>query len=292
MKELFFNYPLGLAAYIILILAIISIWIHKKPYVFAPLLILSLAFSYYGKIVEPKGFLFFGLLALLYFYSKKDIPFFWKLLTLITAILITIGSYTHLLKGVNNILVFTDYRLSRDAAIMNIYANYDKGVIGLLILGIFSEVIDTKKELLRVFFITLPYLIFSAFTIIYLSTFIGIIKYDPKFPLTTGIWIAIQIFFVVIPEEAFYRGFLQKEIFENLKNKRFKGIIAVLSTSLIFTLVHLFFTLSAPTLIIVFVASILYGGIYQITKRVESSMLLHLSVNMIHYFFFTYPRLA
>jgi membrane protease YdiL (CAAX protease family) len=292
MKELFFNYPLGLAAYIILILAIISIWIHKKPYIFAPLLILSLSFSYYGKIVEPKGFLLFGLLALLYFYSKKDMPLFWKLLTLTTAILITIGSYTHLLKGVNNILVFTDYRLSRDASSVNIYANYDKGVIGLLILGIFSEVIDTKKELLRVIFITLPYLIFATITIIYLSTFLGIIKYDPKFPLTAGIWLAIQIFFVVIPEEAFYRGFLQKEIFENIKNKRFKGIIALFSTSLIFTIIHLFFTLNLYTILIVFIASILYGAIYQITRRVESSILVHLSVNMIHYFFFTYPRLG
>jgi membrane protease YdiL (CAAX protease family) len=292
MKELFFNYPLGLVAYLILILAIISIWIHKKPYVFMPLLILSLAFSYYGKIIEPKAFLLFGLLALLYFYSKKNMPLFWKLLTVISLVLITIGSYTNLLKGVNNILVFPDYRLSRDATSVNIYANYDKGVIGLLILGIFCEVIDTKKELLRVIFITLPYLIFTAFTIIYLSTYLGIIKYDPKFPLSSGIWLAIQIFFVVIPEEAFYRGFLQKELFENLKNKKFASIIALLSTSLIFTLIHMFFTLNLSSILIAFVTGILYGGIYQITKRVESSILVHLSVNMIHYFFFTYPRLG
>jgi membrane protease YdiL (CAAX protease family) len=291
MKELFFNYPLAVAAYSILMLATISIWIHKKIYIWGSLLVIALAFSYYGKIIEESGFVFLGILALSYFYSSKPMPPFWKIATLITTTIITIGAYTHQLKGFNNLLVFSKYRLSTDAIYVNIYANFDKGVISILILGLLTKVIETKKELARMLLILVPYSIFSCFIILFFSNYFHLIKYDPKFPMSAILWLIIQIFFVVIPEETFYRGYVQKEIYENLKDHRLKALIAVISQAALFSLLHLFIIPKLSILAISFGAGLLYGGIYQLTKRIESSILLHLSVNVVHFFFFTYPAL-
>ncbi|MFN5382224.1 MAG: lysostaphin resistance A-like protein [Alphaproteobacteria bacterium] len=64
--------------------------------------------------------------------------------------------------------------------------------------------------------------------------------------------------------------------------------IALVASTTIFTLMH-----SGPIsyLIVVFIAGLFYGYAYQLTKRIEASILLHFLVNLIHFLFFTYPML-
>jgi hypothetical protein len=133
-------------------------------------------------------------------------------------------------------------------------------------------------------------MVLTFIIILSLSNYLQIVKWDPKIPLISLTWITVQIFFTIIPEEVFYRGFIQREIAKNLNN-RFAGVFAVLVTSLLFTLIH-FFTQNLAFLVLVFIASLLYGGVYQITGKIESALITHFFVNTCHFFFFTYPMLA
>ncbi len=291
MIELFFKHPLGAIGYGTIILALISIWIYRKFWVWGPLLALSLSFAYYGNLIDLQSLIPISAVGVCYYFSSKDLSGFWRLFSSLTAAIITIALYTHFVKGFNNILLFPNWRASIDAIPINIYANYDKAVVALLILALYTPVVRSKKELQRTLFIALPWMIFSSLVILSLSSYLQIIKWDPKLPLISLTWLTIQIFFIIIPEEVFYRGFLQHEISKNLNN-RFGGVFAVLAISLLFTLIHLFFIQNLSFLSLVFVASILYGTVYQITGKIESAILTHFFVNTCHFFFFTYPMLA
>ncbi len=291
MIELFFKHPIGAIGYAVLTLALLSIWIHRKIWVWGSLFAVSLAFATYGSVVTLQGFIPLGLVAICYFFAKEDISGFWRLFASLSAAIITIALYTHFIKGFNNILLFPDWRSSLSAIPMNIYVNYDKGAVALLILGIYLPVIRKKNEIYQMLLATVPWMILSSVTIIFLSQYLEIIKWDPKLPLISLTWLIIQLFFVVIPEEVFYRGFIQKEIAKNLNN-RFSGLFAILSTSLLFALIHLFFIPNLFFIACTFVISLFYGGIYQITGKIESSIICHYFTNICHFFFFTYPMLT
>lgn len=291
MVELFFKHPIGAIGYAFLSLALLSIWIHRKIWVWGSLFAVSLAFATYGNVITLQGYIPLGIVAGCYFFAKEDISGFWRLFATLCGAIITIALYTHFIKGFNNILLFSNFRSSASAISINIYANYDKAAAALLILGIYTQVISSKKALFRMLLATVPWMILSSALIISLSEYLGIVKWDPKLPAISLSFLFVQLFFVVIPEEVFYRGFIQEEIAKNLKN-RFSGVFAVLATSLLFSLIHLFFIQNLSFIACTFVISLFYGGIYQITGKIESSILTHLFTNICHFFFFTYPMLS
>lgn len=290
MVELFFKHPLSAISYAFLILAILSIWIHRKIWVWGSLLIVSGAFAYYGKLVEPHALIPLILVAGCYFFASEEIPGFWRLFSCASAVVITLGLYTHFVKGFNNIPLFLAWRSSLDATPLNIYANYDKGVVALLILGLYLPIIRTRNEFYKMLLATIPWTLLTITAILFLSDYFHLVKWDPKFPLITGIWLLIQLFLVVIPEEVFYRGFIQHEIAKNLKIP-LSGLFAVLLTSLIFALIHILFIPKFTFILCTFVTSLLYGTIYQLTGKIESSILTHYITNITHFFLFTYPML-
>ena len=138
---------------------------------------------------------------------------------------------------------------------------------------------------------TVPWMIFSGIIILILTQYLHMIRWDPKLPTISLAWLTLQLFFVVIPEEVFYRGFIQREIAKNLNNP-LGGVFAVLITSLLFSLVHLLFIPNLAFIVVVFITSLLYGAIYQISDSIESAILTHFFTNICHFFLFTYPLLS
>ena len=137
---------------------------------------------------------------------------------------------------------------------------------------------------------TIPWIVLTLAVVLGIAYYLHMVKVDLKLPSITLLWLLIQIFFVIIPEEVFFRGFIQREIRKNLNNSA-AGVLAVLVASLLFTLLHIFFIPDMSYLIAVFLTSLLYGAIYEMTGAIESSILTHLTVNTVHLFFFTYPML-
>jgi membrane protease YdiL (CAAX protease family) len=119
-----------------------------------------------------------------------------------------------------------------------------------------------------------------------------VVAFDLKLPQIFWLWPFVNILLVVIPEEVFFRGFVQQEIYKAMGGK---GILAnvgcVTISALIFTLFHVGWVGSCAFLSLVFLSGLIYGGIYQYTKAIESSIFCHFALNLVHFFFFTYPVL-
>jgi membrane protease YdiL (CAAX protease family) len=121
-----------------------------------------------------------------------------------------------------------------------------------------------------------------------LSLSLHIITIDLKFPSITPIYLIANLFFVTIPEEAFFRGFLQREL-EGYLQTKWAAPFSIFAVSLLFVIMHFGFIRDFQFLLLSFIASLIYGTIYSLTRAIESSIFCHFLFNIIHFFFFTYP---
>ena len=65
-------------------------------------------------------------------------------------------------------------------------------------------------------------------------------------------------------------------------------ILALILTSVLFTATHIYWSPNLEILAFVFLASLLYGSVYLISGKIESAILCHFLLNLIHMTFFSY----
>lgn len=285
-----FKNPLGATGYLFLILTLISVWINRRIWIWLPLLGISFAFAYFGGIVELKALVPIGILFLCHAMLTKEIGSFWRLFTVMIAAVISFGFLTHYIVGFDNIRLVSSWGSSTNAVPMNIYMNYDKPLIAIFVLGLYLPLLRNKDAFIKMLMITIPWCALTAFVVLGLGLYLNCILFAFKVPSITLAWLIVQLFFVVIPEEVFFRGFLQREIAQDLHN-RVSGLLAVLVVSLLVGLVHLLMIPNTCFFLGAFITSLFYGGIYLITGSIESAIITHYFFNIIHFFFFTYPLL-
>ncbi len=283
-----FHNPYILGAYITLIGALFSCWVFKRVFLFAPLYLIAYALAYMGQIVNYLSLFPLVILLLCIFALKFHLKRFLHLFASLTLAIVGVGIMTHMIVGFNNFLLLANTTFGTSTTAINLYLNFDKLSLAVLLLGLWVPLVKTKEEWKHTFLISIPWLAFSAFILIAYGLSTNLLALDIKIPPSTIIFLIVNLFFVVIPEEAFYRGFLQNEIAKNLPNKA-GPILAILVVSSLFALIHIFFIPNFSYILAVFIGSVLYGTIYQFSKSVESAMITHFGVNVIHFFFFTYP---
>jgi len=278
-------------AYLFLMIATLSLWINRRFWIWTPITILSITFAYIAGIVELKAIAVIITLFLCHAALTQNIGGFWRLFATLIAAIISFALMGHMIVGFHNTLLIKDWHSSKEALGMNIYINYDKPFIALFVLALYTPLIENRGRWISILWQSILWMIFSAAILLALLHFFQCVQFDPKLPSITLMWILLQIFFVVIPEEGFFRAFLQKEITQDLNNP-LSGIFAIFIIACFAALVHVFFIQSASYLALVFIANILYGTIYLLTKSIESAIFVHFFTNAIHFFFFTYPLLA
>jgi membrane protease YdiL (CAAX protease family) len=286
--SILFSNPLAFASYFFLLCTLVSCWVVPKYALFIPLYIVSYVFGYYGGIVTYPSLFPITLLLIALVFLKFNLKRFVHLFSSMTIAIIGVGLMTHMIGGFHNLLLFKEITFGSSSVPMNIYLNFDRASLAILILGLYIQVLKTKEQWKHTLLICIPWIAFSAFILLGFSKFSHLVELDVKFPSITLYWLVIHLFFVVIPEEVFYRGFLQNEITKNLSNKA-APILAILVVSLLFTSTQLFFSLNIPFLAACFIGSILYGTIFHFSGSVESAIFSHFTINIIHFFFFSYP---
>ncbi len=282
--------PIGSLAYLLLILALTALWCNRKIWIWASFFLLSCACAYYSQIISFRAIASFGVLLLSILALTQEVPSFIRMLIGVFTTSLALAFFSHLVPGFKNILFVHGWQASSHSLPMNIYLNFDKGVAALFLLAFLVPLAQTACEWRKVLVAALPWSIFSCIVMIGIAYPLNVVDYDPKLPAISLIWLLIQIFFVAIPEEALYRGFIQKEITIGLNNSA-AGILAVLLSSLLYGFMHLLVIPSLPYFIMAFISGVLYGAIYQITNRIEAAIITHLAVNIVHFFFFSYPML-
>lgn len=214
-----------------------------------------------------------------------------KIMCFLTIILITYGLSEHLFPGFNNMIYLKSYSVSKASRPHDEYWNFDKPFLMLCLINYYMEGYHKRGNLLYSIKVGLVLTLICAIILIIAGIGLGYIALDIKWPEIVYSWALLNII-AVFAEEGFYRAFLQRLIGDLGKSflGKYSEIIALLIVSFLFGLSHHKMGFIHATLCSV--AGFLFGYGITKSKRVESCMISHFLLNMIHLIFFTYPNAA
>ncbi len=285
----FWNNPGATLTFIFLSFAIISLWLYKTPWIWGGLGALSITLGVRAKLIDSGGIIAIVCLLLGFILLTLDIPKLARMVLVLATALASLAFMVHYMPGFNNWLLSKKLTLSSRSMPYNLYWNFDKGLLGLMILGVYHTIASGPKEWNRILVRSLPIAMGGIVILMIFAYRYGFIDFDPKLTWIFFPWAFSNFFFVTIPEEAFYRGFLQKEITALIKN-RFAPLFGIILVSLLFAGLHLLFINSFKYALLAFLAGIIYGAAYEWTRSVEGPILCHFLFNAVHFVFFTYPQ--
>lgn len=223
-----------------------------------------------------------------YLEKKLTKPIITHLLSWIIGIM-AFGFFTHFIPGFHNYLWLSQAKLSAASAGFNVYWNFDKtiaaGIIGLsLFYG--AKKIPAKSILSTGIVIS----ILSISLLMGLGLVLNYVVLDIKFPDIFFSWFLSNLIFVCIAEEIVFRGYIQNKLTHYFTSRKKSWVWGLIIASVIFGLLH--FRGGPVYIALAAVAGLFYGYAYYKTKRLETSIFVHLALNTVHFIFFSYPYAA
>ena len=288
---LFWNNPIATLCFFSFAMSFIGLWMRKTPWLWGSFLFIAYILALNAGIATWISIIPILILLFCHYYLGKEITKGARFLFFSTALLISCALSFHFLPGFHNWKIAENLMISPDAPTYNLWFNFDKPFIGLFVLALSIPLISSRSALLRMLKIGIPMSIVGILILMGISLHFNLVKWDPKIPSIIFVWLMTNLIFVTIPEEAFFRGFIQKEFYNRLGRNGLAGFGSICITSIFFTLLHLIWVADLSFLCLVFVASVIYGTIYQVTQSVEASIICHFGVNTTHFLLFTYPYL-
>ncbi|MBW8309282.1 MAG: CPBP family intramembrane metalloprotease [Candidatus Paracaedibacteraceae bacterium] len=282
---------LQLSLFLLICLSIISWWIAPR-WVAAIGAALSAGYAYWLGYVDGLGLLVLAGIGLMLrgYYTVYKLPELPKLALAIVLIGATFTVYLHYMPGFYNFMAANQIRLSPASSPYTAYVNIDKALVGLIFLLYFPAFNRSLKEWLHsARFIPLPLLIVSLL-LIGSAYAINYIQFDPKVPSILWWWIPLNLLFVCVAEEVFYRGFIQRELSNALSNYKYGQMSAIILTAIICGAAH--YRGGISFVFLSGLAAIIYGYVFVKSQRLETSILIHFFVNLIHILTFSYPSLS
>jgi membrane protease YdiL (CAAX protease family) len=196
----------------------------------------------------------------------------------------------HALPGFHNAVLISGAHFSVDSAPFTQYANFDKGAAGLVLLALLSKRAQTAQDWRMLCLKAAPIAILGSVVVLALATAIGFVRLDFKLPSYTPVFLAINLFFACLAEEAFFRGFIQERLARLLKKRAWGTWLAIFVSALLFGLVHM--GGGWRYVMLASCAGLFYAWAYHATRKVEAAILAHFLLNAAHFVLFTYPSLA
>lgn len=280
--------PWQLAAFAALTLALMAVWLPHRPAMssrvpwwgvfFAGALVAAAI----AQLVDEVGLL--AVLARRIRNKPVRVVAHAVMLSLCAALLL------HAVPGFENLRVLDAILVSPDAVPYTKYLNFDKGVVGLFVLGLYAPDRAARDPLPRHF----PQLLWQfaavASVVLLLSLAAGFVRWEPKFPAWSPAWLWSMVFLTALPEETMFRGLAQEWLTNRLGLGSRSGVVAAIAVGVAFGVAHL---AGGPVYVAVAaVAGVGYGWIYASTGSLAAAIVAHAGLNTLQFLFFTYPALA
>ena len=276
-----------LITYGTLLLGVLAIWLKPKGFNRLPLWLLFTAVAFIFAILFNRASLVSLIYSIIfgycvYFYYKKQ-----TYMLFIALLILAVPLLLHLpFLEFNNYKFLDQITLTENASPYSLYFNFDKTLVGIFIIALsYKDIKINFKQLFKLLVINI--LVMSVF-FLGLGTILGYSQFEPKLPDFTFVWILVNLFSTCLAEEAIFRKLLQQKLQDTLSGK-YANIMSISIASVVFGLAH--FNGGVTYIILASIAGLFYGYMYYKTKRIESSMLLHVSFNLIHLLLFTYPSI-
>lgn len=287
------NQPTTILTYIFLYLTVIFLWVphFKRIPIWNLILGVSILFGLISKRIELISIASILLLACFaYCLQNIKISLIVRILSAVGLLFLGCGLALHVVPGFHNLQVLDKVKISEDGIPFSLSLNFDKTIVGIFILGILHQLIKTKNEWVKMFKGMMPNALILIIILICLSFLFHYVRFEPKLPNSLLIWSCTNLLFVCVAEEGFFRGFIQKYLCLAFQNIKYGNFLAILIASILFGLAH--YAGGVLYVLLAFIAGLGYGFIYFCTQRIESSIITHFLLNLIHFLFFTYPALA
>ena len=281
--------PLTVCAIIFLSLGALSLWFFKKPYCFLIFILGACFFAYLTHALPLKGLISFLVLGLLNFFMPKEGPLLVRAILFTAIALLSFGLILHIVPGSNLLHIVKGITLSKESPAFDLSLSMNETMVGLLPLAFSIPLIRNRFQCQFVWKKTVLITVCLLLIFFVAGCFWHLFTYKPKVPFFSLSFLFSNLFLSVIPQEAFFRGFLQRQ-FSLFFSKNSYKIISVLFSSIIFILIQIItHDMNIAFLSISFIAALLLGLLYFITESIESVILAHFTLNIVHFFFFTYP---
>lgn len=286
--------PSSFAAFIFLALAIASLWVKRSMRVWGSLLGISSILAVFANRLSWPGILFIlGFFTAVHqFYGPQR-----KLKSFLGFVVFALGLAlgSHFLPGFRNWKVLEE-AVSLGVSPFPLYLNFDKAAVGLLLLALGHEELCRPGRFLEIIQKSYKVLLWACIALLGVAYGFGAVRLDLKWPMFAPLWLAVNLFFVCIAEEAFFRGFVQTQLThlsergsfgKSFRRKNSAQKLAWFFASVIFGIAHYkggLLYVGVATL-----AGLFYGAVFRKTQRIEASIFVHFAVNSIHFLAFTYP---
>lgn len=252
--------------FLLLVLSFISVWIKRDPKVWGGLLFLSLLSGLVAGNILWEGLV--SILALLILWILYDRKPNWILFIAIVGF--SLCFKLRFVPGFNPLLLTPKFALG-----------FQSAIVGLFPLALAVQIAKPCewKEVLKGFALGCGGIALLAGVAI----LTGVAHWQYKLPTFLAARTFSNLFLTSIPEEAFFRGFIQKKL-----SGPFGNACALIFASLLFAATHIYWSPNLGVLGFTFLASLIYGGVYWYSNKIESAIMTHFVLNMIHMIFFSY----
>ncbi len=268
-----------------------SVWLFNKREISVSIAIVFSFITFFLNYISYPSLLLIILFAMgSFFYINSNNKYLkFSIFILISVFIFIIMK--NLIPDSKGISIFQGVKFSPISAPFSMKINIEKAVCGILLTAFIvkrCKSVSEWKKIIQESFIPLVVLVVVLMTPAILTNFV---KFDYKIPDGMLYFILNNLLLTCVAEEVFFRGFLQKNLFDFLNNylkmKKFAPMFSILIASIAFGYFHLY--LGILMAIFAFVAGIGYGYAYQKSSKLESPILVHFGLNFIHFIFFTYP---
>jgi membrane protease YdiL (CAAX protease family) len=281
--------------FLLLLAAVAGLWIHR--YVWSTALAAAVIAGYLTGALQ--GFaacwiLILGAMALLYRWRRvhAELPYFRqeRVVTGLALFGFALAMGLALFPGFPRTVLVDSVALSPGAAAYSIGLGFPKVVTGIFIFGLLHERVRSWREMGEILRSAAPVLLVTLIAVMAIALAMGYVRFEPKWSSLFLVWAPINLLFTCFSEEAFFRGFVQRELAQIGSNRKVAAMVALVVAAVLFGLAH--FGGGWQYMCAATVAGLGYGWAYQRTQRVEAAMAVHFGVNAVHFLLFTYPSVA
>ena len=268
-------------AFIFLALSFLSMWIKRTPIIWGTFLFLSLFSGLTTGLIAWKGFpdalaLPFILCLLFLWIAYDRQPKVWLFAALVC---LSMMFKLNLLPGYQSYIITSKYSLRLQTPLI--------GLFPLAFVVPLARHIQDWKDVIKG--CVLGMIGIAALAILAIMS--GTIRWGYSISPYLPIFLLTNFIFTCIPEEAFFRGFVQKTLCEYFKGIKGGNGFALILSSLLFSFAHIAWSPNLSILVFTFIAGLLYGGVYLYSNKIESAILTHFLLNFMHVVFFNYHAL-
>jgi len=283
------------ATYLLLAGSMVAVWLpplRAKGFsvpAWLPLFAAAVVAGLLGHVLTWPALMSLALLASATSLARRSSRRWLRAASMVAAAVIAVGLAVHVFPGYQNQALVTGLRLSAGTPPITTFMNFDKASAGLFLLVAFAPRIDTVARLKLVLPAAAGISAATVVVVLGLATALGYMAPDLKFPDVAPAWLAVNLLFTCVAEEAVFRGLLQERLAAALPARRLWQGLGIAVSAVLFGLAH-----AAGGQVLVLLAMLAGAGYslaYAATRRIESAILAHFAVNAVHFLGFSYPHL-